>query len=91
MFVFFIGNCKVWKLWKVVDIKEDLVVSVVLFVCWYDMMEVMYEMGIRLYIEMVLGRVLMDLVVKSFFEVRVILVVEFMMKILLILMEKEKM
>lgn len=70
------GNQRARLLFDPIEIREDLAISVSAPVRWHDATSVLYEKGVRLFIEMPPGNVLTRLASKAFPEARVLSVAE---------------
>jgi malonate decarboxylase epsilon subunit len=68
----YISNRRARAVRDAAGVREDLALSVSNPVRWHDSMTVLYELGIRLFVEMPPGRVLTDLAQQNFPEARAI-------------------
>ncbi len=72
----YVGNQRARMLFNAEDIRRDLVESIAAPVRWHDATTVLYEKGVRLFIEMIPGNILTRLAEKAFPEARALSVSE---------------
>ena len=68
----FVGNCRARVLWTGDEIREDLSSGVSQPVRWHDTNTLMYERGVRLFVEIGPGETLTDMAKKEFPDARCI-------------------
>ncbi|MDV2685960.1 malonate decarboxylase subunit epsilon [Alkalihalophilus lindianensis] len=85
----YVSNLKARRLIKKEEIIADLAQSISSPVLWHDVTTTLYELGVRLFIEMPPGQVLTDLSKQSFPEARSIAVSMSGLKTVQVLMKRE--
>jgi malonate decarboxylase epsilon subunit len=71
-------------------VRDDLIRNVANAVRWYDSVTVLYELGVRLFIEPPPGQVLSHLAQQAFAEVRAVAVEDLQLNDILLLAERER-
>ena len=72
----YVGNCRARALTRAEDIAADLVLNVSHTVRWHESVTLLYELGVRLFIELPPGRALTGLVRQQFSEARAVAAVD---------------
>ncbi len=88
--VLYVGNCRARVLGNPEAIKIDLSEGVCKTVRWYDTITLMYERGVRLFVELGPGEVLTNIAKKEFPDARCISLLNTGIQSTCILMQREK-